>query len=269
MQPAPASAYHASDGSAYEVLLGRWTARLAEPFLDFAKFPAGDLLEVGCGTGSLALAMACRWPDRRVVGIDIAEPYVAFARTRAKVCAPTFDVGDACSLPYADGEFAGGAAQLVLNFVGDPLAAIREMCRVVRRGGVLAAAVWDFRGGLVYQRLFWDTAAGIDPTAARARDRLFSGALALPDGLPDLFARAGLVDVECASLTIRMDYANFGDYWQPLLGGQGPVGAYAAALEPTLRDRIQAAVRNAYLSGAPDGPRSLTAAAWAVRAQVP
>jgi len=60
---------------------------------------------------------------------------------------------------------------------------------VVRPGGVLAAAVWDFRGGLVYQRLFWDTAAGLDPDAGATRDRLFSSPLALPDGLPAAMAR--------------------------------------------------------------------------------
>src|SRR5258706_1620595 len=129
-RPAPASAYHASDGAAYERFLGRWTARLAEGLIDLAAFPArGDLLEVGCGTGSLAVAMAQRWPSRRVVGIDIAAPYVAFARARAAGHgtnpSPTFAVGDATALPYRNGEFAGAAAQLVLNFVGDPLAAAR------------------------------------------------------------------------------------------------------------------------------------------------
>ncbi len=100
------------------------------------------------------------------------------------------------------------------------------------------------------------------------RDRLFSAPLALPDGLPGLFARAGIGTVETTSLTVRMEYASFADYWEPLLGGQGPVGTYAASLAPELRVRIEAAVRAAYLSGAPDGPRSLVAAAWAVRAEV-
>jgi SAM-dependent methyltransferase len=261
-------AYHASDGEAYEIFLGRWTRRLATEFIDFAAFPAAsDLLDVGCGTGSLSLALASRFPGRRIVGIDPSAPYIAFARARSAAAA-TFDVGLAGALPYADGTFAGAGAQLVLNFVPDPEIALGEMRRVVRPGGVIAAAVWDFRGGLVYQRLFWDTAAGIDPAAGAVRDRLFAGALALPDGLQDLFARTGLAKVARASLTIRMDYAAFDDYWSPLLGGQGPVGTYAANLAPALRGRIEAAVRAAYLSGAPDGPRSMTATAWAVRGVV-
>jgi hypothetical protein len=117
--------------------------------------------------------------------------------------------------------------------------------------------------------LFWDTAAGLDPEAGAQRDRLFSSALALPEGLVALFRRAGLAEIERASLSIRMDYASFDDYWSPLLGGQGPVGTYVASLPPERRSPIETAVRAAYLSGAPDGPRSMTATAWAVRGVAP
>jgi hypothetical protein len=157
----------------------------------------------------------------------------------------------------------------VLNFVPDPAAAVAEMRRVTRPTGLVAATVWDFRGGLVYQRMFWDTATVLDPTAAKVRDRLFSAPLALPDTLPKLFADAGLRAVRLESVTIRMEYASFNDYWEPLRGGQGPVGTYVAQLEPALHRRIADAVRLAYLSGAPDGPRSLTATAWLTSGFVP
>src|SRR5580704_2605596 len=261
-----ASTYHASDGAAYEIFLGRWTKELAPRLLDFAEFaPDGRLLDVGTGTGSLARAMAMRWPSRRITGLDISEPYVAYARTQIKAAQLEYQIGDAASLQFGDGAFAGVTAQLVLNFVPNANAALREMCRVTRRGGKVAAAVWDFRGGLVYQRLFWDTAAGLDADAAAARDRLFSGLLALPDGLPRLFTDAGLADVQRRSLTIRMNYASFDDYWQPLLGGQGPVGSYIVELDADKRRQIESAVRRAYCSGSPDGERSMTATAWAVR----
>ncbi len=93
--------------------------------------------------------------------------------------------------------------------------------------------------------------------------------MARPDGLLDVFRRRGLSGVERTSLTIRMDYADFDDYWAPLLGGQGPVGTYVTGLAPERQRDIKARVRAAYLSGAPDGPRSMTAAAWAVRGVVP
>jgi SAM-dependent methyltransferase len=268
-EPAAASTYHATDGAAYEIFLGRWTRRLALPLLDFSEFlDEGPLLDVGCGTGSLARAMAARWPGRTVIGVDVAAPYVAFARSQHRLDKLAFEQADAAKLPYADGSFAGATAQLVLNFVADAAAALNEMKRVTMRGGRLVAAVWDFRGGLVYQRMFWDTAAGIDPGAAAARDRLFSGALALPDGLVSLFTSVGLAQVERTSITIRMDYADFNDYWQPLGGGQGPVGTYLVGLNPDLRVRIERAVADAYRSGSPDGPRSLAATAWVVRGTV-
>jgi len=263
------STYNASNGEAYQLFLGRWTTLLAPPLLDFAEFPPdGPLLDVGTGTGSLAFAMAARWPPRQIVAIDVAEPYIAYARSQTARPSPTFELGDAGALQYAANTFAGTAAQLVLNFVPDAKAAVSEMRRVTRAGGIVVAAVWDFRGGLVFQRLLWDTAAGIDPQAGVARDRLFSAALALPDGLPQLFRVAGLGDVQRGSITFRMNFANFEDYWQPLLGGQGPFGSYVATLSVDMRDKIEEAVRRAYSSGAPDGERSLIATAWAVRGKV-
>ena len=264
-----ASTYHASDGAAYELFLGRWTKVLAPLILDFAEFSSdGPLLDVGTGTGSMALAMAGRWPGRQIVAIDIAQPYIAYAQSKIETASIGFEVGDASSLRFDSNTFSGATAQLVLNFVPNPSAALSEMKRVIRPGGVVVAAVWDFRGGLVYQRLLWDTAAGIDPQAAIARDRLFSGALALPDGLSQLFGAAGLADVQRDSITFRMNYSNFDDYWHPLLGGQGPFGTYIATLTVEMRHKIEEAVRRAYCSGAPDGERSLTATAWAVRGRI-
>jgi SAM-dependent methyltransferase len=262
------SGYHASDGAAYQRFLGRWTAALGVLFAGFARLPEeGAALDVGCGTGSLALALAAT--ARPVVGLDLALPYLAFARARAGAERIRFARADACALPFAPGSFVGALSQLALNFTADPPAAVREMRRVVRPGGVVAGAVWDFRGGLVYQRLFWDTASVIDPAAAQVRDRLFAHPLALPEGLGDLWRQAGLAEVERGSLTIRMDYADFADYWEPLNLGQGPVGSYVAGLPLGRRQQIEAAVEAAFLSGAPDGPRSLTATAWAVRGVVP
>src|SRR5215813_609958 len=112
---ANADAYQATDGAAYEVFLGRRSRRLAEALLDFAAFADdGPLLDVGCGTGSLACAMAARWPGRRIVGVDSSEAFLAVARSRA---GPVFDFGDATALPYDDGIFDGAATQLVLNFI--------------------------------------------------------------------------------------------------------------------------------------------------------
>ncbi len=269
------STYSASDGPAYERFIGRWTARVAERIArdsidpPSAPLPEGPLLDVGCGTGSLACALATHHPDRQITGVDVAEPYLAFARDRAEAQRIDFRHGDACALPLPDNAFAAASALIVLNFVSDPDTAIREMARVVQPGGRILLSGWDFRGGLVYQRLLWDTAAMLDETAAELRDKIFANPLALPEGMPDLLARGGLADIVRDSVTIRMDFADFDDYWSPLLGGQGPVGGYVAGLPENRRADVARAVRRAFLSGAPDGPRSLTATAWVVTGRVP
>ncbi len=265
--PQTAGSYQANDGAAYDRFIGRWTRRLAVEVADHCP-PAlpGPLLDVGCGTGSMALALADSFGDREVVGIDSSAAYLDVARTLLP--SAEFHVQDANSLNLPDDTFAASYAVLLLNFQADPSLALREMMRVTRPDGLVVASSWDFRGGLVYQRLLWDSAAAIEPHAAATRARLFSHPLAKPDGMTDLFRDCGLRDVTRTGVTIRMDFADFDDYWQPLLGGQGPVGSYVAGLDPETRDRVEEAVRLAFLSGDEDGPRSLAASAWIVSGSV-
>lgn len=259
------STYQANDGGAYERFIGRWTRRLAERVAELAPPNlAGPLLDVACGTGSMAAALVSRYPDRSITGIDIAPAYIDHAKVRTDTSGVAFLEMDAQQLDFDDNTFAAAYATIALNFFADPVAAAREMHRVVAPGGLVAVAGWDFRGGLVYQRMLWDTAAGIDEEAARIRDRIFSHPLARPEGLRDLLIDIGLTEVIRQSVTIRMDFESFDDYWLPLLGGQGPVGGYVAALPNETQSRVREAVRSAYLSGDADGPRSLTATAWLV-----
>jgi SAM-dependent methyltransferase len=264
------SGYAATDGSAYQRFIGRWTRKLADMLVDFAgPLPEGPVLDVGTGTGSGVAALRQAKPTRKITGIDIAEPYLDFARQRDDCAGAEFVRQDAAALDLPDDAFAGAFSCIVMNFLKEPEKALLEMRRVVRPGGVIASAVWDFRGGLVYQRMLWDTIASLDPNAAATRDRIFSTPLGLPAGMADLWRQSGLDDVIRTSLTIRMDFADFADYWEPMLGGQGPVGAYVAGLDPEMQEKVRAAVRAAFLAGAPDGERSLTATAWTVKGVVP
>lgn len=262
------STYTATDAAAYERLMGRWSPSLAVPFIAFAGIADGDsILDLGCGTGSLAFALAARAEPSRIVGLDIAAPYVAAARARARDPRLSFHIGDAAALDFPDGRFDRCYSQLALNFVPQPVRAVREMRRVTRPGGTVAAAVWDFAGGLTYQRLFWDTAAARDPEAAKARARHYAAALTWPGELEAAFAAAGARDIQAASLTMRMVYADFADYWEPIAHAQGPVGDYVKNLDPAALAALAGAVESAYLAGRPDGPRSMTATAWAVKAR--
>jgi SAM-dependent methyltransferase len=265
-----ASSYTATDPQGYEQLMGRWSGLLAEQLIAFTGIESGDrLLDVGCGTGSLALALAAHPEPARIVGIDIAAPYIAFATKRSRDRRLSFLVGDAVALDLPAASFDRCFSLLALNFMSDPARALDGMRRATRAGGVIAAAVWDFAGGLLYQRVFWDTAAALDPEADRARGRHFSSPLIRPGELIAGFEGAGLRSVEPASLTIRMAYTDFSDYWTPIAHAQGPVGDYVKRLSPDRLDALAVAVRQAYLAGQPDGPRSMAATAWAARGLVP
>jgi SAM-dependent methyltransferase len=265
-----ASSTFSGDAESYERLMGRWSRCLAGPFLEFAGIGEGEaVLDVGCGTGSLAFELVARAKVAAVTGIDLSEAYIACARSRADHGRISFETGDACALPYGDASFDRALSLLVLNFVPDAPAAAGEMVRVTRPGGVVAAAVWDLRGGLPAFRMFWDTAAASDPAAAAIRARYFAGPYTRPGELAAAWMGFGLRDVVQDGLTIRMEFDSFGDFWRPLLGRTGPAGTYLAGLPEAERAAFESRVRAAYEAGDPDGPRSFAATAWACRGRVP
>jgi len=212
------------------------------------------VLDVGCGTGSLALILDEHREAGQVAGVDIAAPYIAFARSRSGVGGVGFAVGDACRLPYADGSFAAALAQLSLNFVPDAARDVkgrRRRCGGLgfsRRSRLPASVLGHCRGCRPGRR-------------RRSRPSVLDPARPVRRSPSALCRDAGLTGVERSSLTIRMEYADFSDYWEPLLGGHRPVGAYIEGLSPKRRRLIEERIRAAFLPGAPDGPRSLTATA--------
>jgi SAM-dependent methyltransferase len=151
----------------------------------------------------------------------------------------------------------------------EPELMVAEMRRVTRPGGVVAAAFWDSPGGSPSQRMVWDTAAALDEAAAEARDRTMGRPIYAPGALARMWMEAGLVDIDQRSLMIRMDFADFADYWQPFASGEGALGAYVATLGDAARDRLERHLREAYLTGRPDGDRSFVAVALSCRGVVP
>jgi SAM-dependent methyltransferase len=264
------STFTAASGDGYELQMGRWSRRLAEPFLDFCGFNGGEtVMDAGCGTGSLSFALAQRAKDLRIQGIDFSPAYIAHATQHNHNPNIAFRVGDVCALPFADASFDRVLSLLVLHFVPDSNRAVAEMRRVARPGATVAAAVWDSRGGFVASRIFLDTAATLDQKGKEFRARSCTRPMTRPGELLAAWRTAGLVDIRETMLAIRMEFASFDDYWAPNVGKDGPNAAYVATLSPAQQDRLRDLVRDAYVDGEPDGPRSYAAIAWAVAGVVP
>jgi SAM-dependent methyltransferase len=264
------SNFPARDARAYERLMGRWSRRLAPLFVEHAGIAPGDrLLEVGCGTGSLTFSLARTTPFGELTAVDFADVYVDAARAINRDPRVRIEQGDATALGFADARFDRTLSLLMLHLVPGPDRALAEMRRVTRPGGIVAAAVWDAEGGFIANRIFWDTAAALDPAAIPLRARAMGNPIVAAGGLRRLFVAAGLEDIEDRLLAIRMEPQAFADYWEPYASGEGPIGVYVAGLDSTARARLEECVRAAYLAGRPDGPRSFAALAWSCRGVVP
>jgi SAM-dependent methyltransferase len=256
-----------AQAEAYDPYIGRWSRLVAREFLRWLR-PARDAawLDVGCGTGALSMVILEDVGVRRLVGIDPSTAYVEQARKRIGDPSAKFEVGDALNLPYKDAAFGYVASGLVLNFVERPQVAVSEMRRVARRGGTVAAYVWDYAGRMELMRWFWDAAVALDPTAAELDEgRRFP--IAHPTALATLFRDVGLRAVDTLAIEVPTIFSDFDDYWSPFLGGQGPAPSYAMSLDDEHRDRLRERLRDS-LPRARDGSISLVARAWAVRGTV-
>lgn len=264
------STFVSADGDGYELQMGRWSRRLAPLFIDFAEIAGAErILDVGCGTGSLSFALARNPGVGSVSGIDFSRAYVEHAKRRNRDARVDFEVGDACALPFPGGAFDHSLSMLVLQFVPQAGIAVREMRRVTRSGGTVAAATWDTRGGLVCFRMIFDTAAMLDRKGNERRAREYAKPLSHPGGLARAWRDAGLLDVVQDMLTIRMDFTSFADFWAPAEGRDGPVAEYVGTLDTESKRKLRDAVELAYLDGETDGARSHAATAWVVKGRAP
>jgi SAM-dependent methyltransferase len=254
------------EGSDYELFMGRWSRRLAVEFVRDLAVPNGlRCLDVGCGTGALLSAVQEWLSPARLVGVDPSPEFIKIAKARLGEQVDLW-VAKGEELPCRDNSFDLVVSGLVLNFITDPLAALREWKRVTRPGGSIHAYVWDYSDGMEFLRFFWDAAVALKPEA-RELDEGVRFPISEPERLVDLFDRTELSDVSSGSLDITTVFSDFNDYWTPFLRAQGPAPGYVSTLSDEGRTQLRDHLK-ATLPHSPDGSINLTARAWTIAGSV-
>jgi SAM-dependent methyltransferase len=248
----------AVSAGAYDRFMGRFSVPLAERLVERADVHAGQrVLDVGCGPGALTSKLVEQLGTDSVSAVDPSPTFIDAVRERL----PGIDVHRATAedLPFPDGAFDAALAQLVVHFMKDPVAGIREMTRVTRRGGLVGASVWDHAGGTGPLALFWQAAREVSP---KAPDE--SGLAGTGEGqLTEIFSRAGLQDVQEDRLTVTVEFPTFEDWWEPFTLGVGPAGSYVRSLDEAGRS----ALRERCEELLPHEPFEITASAWCTLAR--
>ncbi len=241
---------------AYDRFMGRYSVPLAPLFADHAGIGAAEhVLDVGCGPGALTGELVRRVGAEAVTAVDPSEPFVEAARERHP--GVRVEQSPAERLPFADATFDAALAQLVVHFMRDPVGGLREMARVTREDGVVAACVWDHAGGRGPVSVFWDAARSLDQDVVD--ESQLAGAR--EGHLSELFAEAGLREVDETPLEVGVEHPTFESWWEPYELGVGPAGDHVARLDPEQRDALRERCREML----PAAPFALTVRAWSAR----
>lgn len=246
-------------GEAYDRFMGRYSRPLARELVDLLGVARGSrALDVGCGPGALTGVLADHLGSARVHAVDPSTSFVDACRAAH----PGVDVRQAHaeSLPFEDDHFDVAAANLVVHFMADPVAGLREMARVTRPGCWVAATVWDLAGGRAPMAPAWDL---LEQVASQepGEDHLAGGTAGQ---LEEFLAAAGLSDVAGTELAVTVTHPTFEEWWTPYLAGVGPAGEVIQRLEDGVRGRLEAALRERMGEGLFD----ITAVAFAARGRV-
>jgi SAM-dependent methyltransferase len=243
----------------YGRFVGRYAPSLSAALIDGVGVDRDSrVLDVGCGPGGLATALAEIVGQENVAAVDPSQPFVSVCRARL----PTADVRVAAAeeLPFEDDSFDAAFAQLVVNFMTDAERGVGEMKRVVKPGGTIAACTWDYADGMTMLRAYWDAAHEVAPEESAQFDEGKNMRYATLEELTGLWREVGLSDVEGGELTVTVDYEDFDDLWAPFPSGIGPAGAFCASLDPEQQGALRTAMSRRL--GDPEGPFELSARAW-------
>jgi SAM-dependent methyltransferase len=226
------------DADGYDRYMGGWSALLSPRFLDFAgREGTSEVLDVGCGTGNLLVAVAAEHPGARLTGVDPSAALLAKARMRPELSQASLVAGGAGALPFADGRFSHTLSMLVLQEFPDPDGALAQMRRVTQAGGVVAACQWDFARMPVIDAVV-AAVGSVDAEAGARLDRRGSPVFGEESELSDCWTRAGLAEVRAGRIAVTRRFANFDELWAQLLAGSTPSTLALASLPEA--DRVRA-----------------------------
>ncbi len=224
-------------GDPYEYFMGRWSSKMSLEFLSWLDSASLDVwLDLGCGTGALSASIINNRSVGHLICVDPSKEYLM--RAKQRVGAGEFITGSASNIPVSDHTVDILVSGLVLNFIPQLDSALEEMKRVLKNGGIIAAYVWDYAGKMEMLRYFWD-AAVIENQDAKRLDEGIRFPICNADSLKKVFEIAGFSQIEVTSLDIETRFADFEDYWNPFLGGQGPAPGYLASLSIEDQEKLK------------------------------
>lgn len=252
-----------TDGAGYERYMGKWSQLAGKAFLDWLAAPTGwRWLDVGCGNGAFTEMIVGQCAPESVHGIDPSDAQLCFARSRPQTRGVEFRQGSAMALPYGDRAFDAAVMPLVIVFLPDPAKGVREMSRVVRSGGGVAAYMWgQADGGFPYHTLQAEMAAlGAEvltppsPEAARV------------DTMEELWTAAGLRDISTHQVTVERTFTDFDEYLTTIRSSPS-LGRALAAMSATDVARLEERLRR-LLSADAEGRITYSARANCVKGWV-
>ena len=248
-------------GDAYEYFMGRWSKEVASLFLDWLNFsPNQTWLDLGCGTGALTRAITTTTQPKSVIGIDRSENFIQYAQLKNGDV--NFLVADGSKLPFPDHSFDNVVSGLALNFIPQPLQAVKDMYRITKSGGVVATYLWDYTGKMEFLRYFWDAVTELDKSAMPLHEgNRFP--ICQPEPLRQLWSQAGFKQITVEAIDIPTPFDNFDSYWKPFTLGNFPAPNYVSTLNESQRNRLYEHLKQTVPTKA-DGSIQLIARVWAI-----